>query len=68
VRVQVVFGHALQADAVDLAGRVERHLVEEDDLLGCLVADALAAEVDQVGGRSGCAMRSSSSSDRAAIG
>ena len=39
VRVQVVLGHPLQADAVDLAGRVERHLVEEDDLLRRLVAD-----------------------------
>lgn len=49
--MQVVFGHPLEADAVDLAGRVERHLVEEDDLLGSLVADAFAAEDDQVGGR-----------------
>ena len=49
--MQVVFGHPLQADAVDLAGRVERHLVEEDDLLGGLVADPLAAVDDQIGAR-----------------
>jgi hypothetical protein len=40
VRVEVVLRHALQSDTVELAGRVGRHLVEEDDLLGGLVADA----------------------------
>jgi hypothetical protein len=50
VRVQVVFGHPLQPDAVDLAGRVERHLLEEEDLLRGLVADPLAAVDDQVAG------------------
>ncbi len=47
--MEVVLGHSLQLDAVDLAGRVERHLVEEDDFLRRLVADPLPAEDDQVG-------------------
>jgi len=51
VDVEVVFGHSLEADAIDLAGRVEWHVVEEDDFLGGLVTDPLAAEADQVGGR-----------------
>ena len=42
VRVEVVLGHPLEPDPIDLAGRIERHLVEEDNLLRCLVADALA--------------------------
>jgi hypothetical protein len=50
MRMQVVFGHLLQTGTVDLAGRVERHLVEEEDLLRRLVANALAAVDDQVGG------------------
>lgn len=50
MRVEVVLGHLLEADAVDLAGRVERHLLEEEDLLGGLVADLLAAVDDQVSG------------------
>jgi hypothetical protein len=49
--MEVILGHSLQLNAIDLAGRVERHLVEEDDLLRCLVADALSAEDDQVGAR-----------------
>src|SRR3954454_21258763 len=51
VRMEVVLGHPLQPGSVDLAGRVERHLVEEDDLLRGLVADPVAAEDDQVGAR-----------------
>jgi hypothetical protein len=49
--VEVVLGHPLEAYAVDLAGRVQRHVVEDDDLLRRPVADALAAEVNEVGGR-----------------
>src|SRR5262249_14939773 len=53
VWVEVVLGHLLEPGAVDLAGRVEWHLLEVDDLLGSLVADSIAAEDDQVGtGRS----------------
>src|SRR3954453_16770741 len=51
VRVEVVLGHPLQPGPVDLAGWIERHLVEEDDLLRRLVADPLATEDDQVGPR-----------------
>ena len=36
VRVQVVLRDPLESDPVDLAGRVERHLVHEDDLFGAL--------------------------------
>ena len=49
--MEVVLGHPLESDAVDLPGRVERHLVEDDDLLGGLVADPLATEPDEVGRR-----------------
>jgi hypothetical protein len=47
--VEVVLGHPLEPDPVDLAGRVELHPVEEADLVRRPVADALAAEDDQVG-------------------
>jgi len=41
--MEVIFCQALEAHAVDLAGGVERHLVEDDDLFGRLVADAVEA-------------------------
>jgi len=53
VRVEVVLGHALQAFAVELAGGIDWYLVEEDDLLGRLVADAFTRELDEVGGNDG---------------
>src|SRR5215210_114204 len=46
--MQMVLGHLLELDAVDLPGGIERHLMEEDDLLRCLVANPLTAEHDQV--------------------
>ena len=51
VRVEVVLRHSLEPGPIDLAGRIERHLVQEDNLVRRLVADALAAEDDQVGAR-----------------
>jgi len=41
-------GARLERDAVDLADRIERDLVEKLDLLGRLVADPLVREVDQL--------------------
>ena len=38
----------LERDPVELAGGVHRHLVEEHHLLGRLVADALARELDEL--------------------
>ena len=51
VGVEVVLGDPLQRNPIDLPGRVERHLIEKDDLLRRLVADPLAAEDDEVGAR-----------------
>ena len=50
VRVEVVLCHPLETNAIDLPRWVERELVEEDDLFGSLVADAVAAEQDHFGG------------------
>ena len=55
--MQMILGDSFERYAVDFAGRIERHLLEENNLLGCLVADALAAEQNKVSaGRRHCAL------------
>src|SRR5438034_11027538 len=56
VRMQVVFGEALESDPVDLAGGVQRDLVEEHDLLRSLVAHPRPGELNQIG-RASCRER-----------
>ena len=47
-RVQRVLGHPLETDAIQLPRGGEGHLVEDNDLLGCLVADLRPREADQL--------------------
>ena len=47
--MQMVLGEAVGGRAVDLAGRVEWQVLEDDDLFGRLVTDAVATERDDVG-------------------
>lgn len=48
VWMELVLRHPLETHAVDLFGRIERHRVKEDDLLGRFVADPVSAEHDHV--------------------
>ena len=43
------FGLLFERDAIDFAGRVERHFVEDDDFAGRFVADAGTGELDELG-------------------
>src|SRR4030095_511413 len=47
--LRVHLGAALERGPIHLAGGCERHLGEEDDVLGSLVAHALPGEGDQLG-------------------
>ena len=49
--MQVVFGEALESDPVDLAGGVQRDLVEEHDLLRGLVAHPRPGKLNQLSTR-----------------
>jgi hypothetical protein len=51
--MEVVFRQALPADAVDLAGWVEGHLVEEDDLLGASARSLETLDDDDAGDAAG---------------
>jgi hypothetical protein len=49
VRVQVILGETFESYAVDFARGIERHRIEEDNLLRRLVSNPVAAEQNQIG-------------------